>query len=87
MITDAVATAFIKFNRDYENYLRQANGKLYFECLKIFSVPENHLPHRPQRHGENALRSRRFLLRVSIIKVGMYAKSFLHGANSVSTFK
>jgi len=21
-----------------------ANGKLYFECLKIFSVPENHLP-------------------------------------------
>ena len=22
-----------------------ANSKLYFECLKIFSVPENHLPH------------------------------------------
>jgi len=22
----------------------QANGKLYFEELKIFSVPENHLP-------------------------------------------
>ena len=32
-----------------EFYLHQANGKLYFECLKIFSVPENHLPHLPAK--------------------------------------
>ena len=61
MIIDAVATAFIKINRDYENYLRRANGKLYFELLGINSAAQNHLPHCPQRHGENALRSRRFL--------------------------
>jgi len=31
-----------------------ANGKLYFECLKIFSVPENHLPQRGRTHSEVA---------------------------------
>lgn len=25
-------------------YLRRANSKLYFECLKIFSVPGKNLP-------------------------------------------
>jgi hypothetical protein len=40
----------------------QANGKLYFEYLKIFSVPENHLPLQGAKH----LRSRCFLKRVSI---------------------
>jgi hypothetical protein len=27
-----------------EKSLSRDNGKLYFEYLKIFSVPENHLP-------------------------------------------
>jgi hypothetical protein len=34
----------------------QANGKLYFECLKIFSAPENTCPCR----GRKILRSRIF---------------------------
>ena len=29
-----------------------ANGKLYFEFLKIFSVPENTCPCREQKHSE-----------------------------------
>ena len=31
-------------NFSYRNSLSRDNGKLYFEYLKIFSVPENHLP-------------------------------------------
>jgi hypothetical protein len=38
----------------------QANGKLCFECLKTFSVPENYLPLSLHAVGKNALRSRRF---------------------------
>jgi len=82
MIIDAAAAANINFNRDYKNYLRRANGKLYFELLGINSAAQNHLPHCPQRHGENALRSRRFLLSISIIKVGIDARSFPTGVRS-----
>jgi len=41
----------------------QANGKLYFEFLKIFSVPENHLP----LQGAKRFRSQRFLKCIMII--------------------
>jgi hypothetical protein len=45
-----VSTAICKVNRAYSQFrdsgilFAPANGKLYFEFLKIFSVPENHLP-------------------------------------------
>jgi hypothetical protein len=41
----------------------QANGKLCFEVLKTFSVPENHLPCREQNTAEVGV----FLERYSII--------------------
>ncbi|KAA6348516.1 hypothetical protein EZS27_004040 [termite gut metagenome] len=40
--------------------LSMDNGKLYFECLKIFSVPENHLPLMLYVRGQKRFRSLRF---------------------------
>jgi hypothetical protein len=38
--------------RDSGILFAPANGKLYFEFLKIFSVPENTCPCRGQKHSE-----------------------------------
>jgi hypothetical protein len=57
-----VNTAYQKVNLAYSQFcdskilLSLDSGKLYFEFLKIFSVPENTCPCR----GQKRLRSRRF---------------------------
>jgi hypothetical protein len=52
-----VNNADSKISRAYSQFcgskilLSLDSGKLYFECLKIFSVPENHLPLRVQKRA------------------------------------